>query len=76
MKGDLLEYIFENSNVYYLSDLKIKSIMKNYLVFVNAIPEDEYTIEAWKETCAYLFGSEGITSPHIAKQALIKWIEE
>ena len=71
---NLLEFIYENVNDVCLSEIHQPDIFKTSFIFVLDIEDDEFTLEDWQYTYAYITKSKDAkTSIKDIKDDLRKW---
>lgn len=77
MKEELLEYVFTSLHEDCLSDLRIPSILKKYLTFIQNIGDNDFELNDWNQFLDYVGcpqrKAETITQ---AKDYLSQWLKE
>lgn len=76
MKYCLLDHLAEHVNVHYISELKVKDLVKPYASYISSIQNDLYSLADWKDTCDYLLQNcENIESIEDAKKRILDWLQ-
>lgn len=74
MKDALLDYIFENSDVAYISDLRQKTVLREYADMILGIEDQQFSAEEWNYVYQYLTGEDIVFSTVAeVKKALQTW---
>lgn len=74
MKDALLDYIFENSDVAYISDLRQKTVFREYADMILGIEDKQFSAEEWNYVYQYLTGEDIVFSTVAeVKKALQTW---
>lgn len=74
MKDALLDYIFENSDVAYISDLRQKTVFREYADMILGIEDQQFSAEEWNYVYQYLTGEDIVFSTvDEVKKALKTW---
>lgn len=74
MKDALLDYIFENSDVAYISDLRQKTVFREYADMILGIEDQQFSAEEWNYVYQYLTGEDIVFSTVAeVKKALKTW---
>lgn len=75
MKISLLEYIYNHSDVEFLSDLRVKGMIKKSIPIIQNIRESQFSLDEWKYFYLYLT-NHTLTASTIneAKESVIYWI--
>lgn len=74
MKDALLDYIFENSDVAYISDLRQKTVFREYADMILGIEDQQFSAEEWNYVYRYLTGEDIVFSTVAeVKKALKTW---
>lgn len=58
MKDTLLEYIYERSELSYISDLRLSYNIAELMTFIETIDESMFEIYDWKLFVSYIFGEQ------------------
>ncbi len=71
---NLLEFIYENVNDVCLSEIHQPDVFKASFIFILEIEDDEFSLEDWKYTYAYITKSTNVqNSVKEIKEDLKKW---
>ena len=74
MKDALLDYIFENSDIAYISDLRQKLIFQEYADIIFRIDDHQFSVQEWNYVYQYLTGEDiEFSAVSDVKKALQKW---
>lgn len=75
MKEELLEYIYKHCQIDFLSDLRLRSVLKRNIDIIMGVDDDAFSSKDWRYFYEYITGLT-LTSdsvPYI-KDQLMKWI--
>ena len=76
MKDALLDYIFENSDIAYISDLRQKLIFQEYADIIFRIDDHQFSVQEWNYVYRYLTGANAVFSAVAeVKEALRSWMQ-
>lgn len=76
MKDALLDYIFENCDAAYISDLRQRMIFQEYADMILGIEDSKFTAEEWNYVYQYLTGANAVFSTVAeVKKALQSWMQ-
>ena len=76
MKDALLDYIFDNCDAAYISDLRQKMIFQEYADMILEIEDTKFSVEEWNYVYRYLTGANGVFSAVAeVKEALQSWMQ-
>ena len=76
MKDALLDYIFDNCDAAYISDLRQKMIFQEYADMILEIEDTKFSVEEWNYVYRYLTGANAVFSAVAeVKEALRSWMQ-
>lgn len=77
MKEDLLEYIFRHCDAEFLSDLRVRSILKRNISIIEQIDDTLFPCKEWRYVYEYITGLSIVSDsiPYI-KEQLSEWINK
>ena len=74
MEGKLVEYIYEQSKVDSISDLRSKEVLRLCMHLIEEIQEESFSLSAWLYAYQYFTGkSIYVHTVDDVKKALKKW---
>ncbi|MEG0576389.1 MAG: hypothetical protein RR500_00845 [Bacilli bacterium] len=72
----LFEYIYENTSINDISDLRSKRILKENIRFIEDLEVNWFSLNDWIKVCNYITGHklDDIHKASYVKQFILNWI--